>query len=119
MKAFIAIILNMGIIQLQRIRDYWSTCATCNIPFFRQVMPRDRFLQILGMIHVGEIDARPRQSKIQPFINLLLPIIKSNYTPDRQVAIDEAVISFRGRVSFRQYIKGKPNLLGYKSLCFV
>ena len=115
MKAFIAIIHNIGIIQLQRIRDYWSTCATCNIPFFRQVMPRDRFLQILGMLHVSEIDARPRQSKIQPFINLLLPIIKCNYTPDRQVAIDEAVISFRGRVSFRQYIKGKPNTWGIKA----
>ena len=67
------------------------------------------------MLHVGEIDARPRQSKIQPFINLLLPIIKCNYTPDRQVAIDEAVISFRGRVSFRQYIKEKPNPWGIKA----
>ena len=101
MKALIGIILNMGIIQLQRFCDHWSTCATCNIPFFRQVMSRDCFLQILGMLHVGEIDARPRQSKIQPLINLLLPMIKCNYTPDRQVAIDEAVISFRGRVSFR------------------
>ena len=67
------------------------------------------------MLHVGEIDTRPRQSKIQPFINLFLPIIKCNYTPDRQVAIDEAVISFRGRVSFRQYIKEKPNPWGIKA----
>ena len=47
MKAFIGMILNMGIIQLERIRDYSSTCATCNIPFFRQIMSRDRFLHIL------------------------------------------------------------------------
>ena len=115
MKAFIGMILNMGIIQLERIRDYWSTCATCNIPFFRQIMSRDRFLQIFGMLHVGEIDAIPRQSKIQPFVNLLLPIIKSNYIPDKQVAVDEAIITFRGRVSFRQYIKGKPNPWGIKA----
>ena len=51
MKAFIGIILNMGIIQLQRIRDYWST-------FLSFVMSQDRFLQILGMLHVGEIDAQ-------------------------------------------------------------
>ena len=76
MKAFIGMILNMEIVQLECIRDYWSTSATCNIPFFRQVMSRDRFLQIFGMLHVGEIDARPRQSKIEPFINLLLLIIK-------------------------------------------
>ena len=51
------------------------------------------------------LDARPRQSKIQPFINLLLAIMKSNYTPDKQVPVDAAVITFRGRVSFREYIK--------------
>ena len=67
------------------------------------------------MLHVGKIDARPRQSKIQPLINLLLPIIKSNYIPDKQVAVGEAIITFRGRVSFRQYIKGKPNPWGIKA----
>ena len=76
-KSFIGMIFNMGIIQLECICDYWSTCATCNIPFFCQIMSQDHFLQIFGMLHVGEIDARPRQSKIQPFISLLLPIIKS------------------------------------------
>ena len=50
-------------------------------------------IQIFGMLHVGEIDARYNHSSI------------CNYTPDKQVPVDEAVISFRGRVSFRQYIK--------------
>ena len=52
------------------------------------------------MLYVGENDARAKQSKMQPFINFLLPIIRSNYTPDKQVAVDEAVITFRGRGSF-------------------
>ena len=76
-KAFIGMILNMEIIQLECICDYWSTYATCNIPFFCQIMSQDYFLQSFGMLHVGRIDPRPRQSKIQPFISLLLPIIKS------------------------------------------
>ena len=100
---FIGMILNIGIIQLEPIR------------FFHQIMSRDRFLQMFEMLHVDEIDTRLRQSKIQPFINLLLPIIKSNDTPDKQVAVDEAIITFRGRVSFRQYIKGKPNPWGIKA----
>ena len=46
MKAFVGVILNMGIIQLQNLQDYWSTNPTSNIPFFRSVFSRDRFFQI-------------------------------------------------------------------------
>ena len=37
LKAFIGLILNMGIINVPSIRDYWSTDITGNIPFFSQV----------------------------------------------------------------------------------
>ena len=91
-KAFVGVILNMGIIQLKNLRDYWSTSTICNIPFFPAVFPRDRFFQIFGMLHVGEISSPSKQEKIQPFINILLPIIKSNFTPYREVAVDESII---------------------------
>ena len=35
MKAFVGVILNMGIIQLPDIKDYWSTSETTSIGFFR------------------------------------------------------------------------------------
>lgn len=38
MKAFIAIILNMGIIKTSVLQDYWSTDITAHIPFFSQVV---------------------------------------------------------------------------------
>lgn len=62
MKGFIAVILNMGIIQMTDIKDYWSTDDTTNLPFFRSVFTRDRFLQIFGALHVGEIDSRETRS---------------------------------------------------------
>ena len=51
MKAFVGIILNMGITQLQKVNDYWSTSFTCNIPFFRQTFSRDRFFQGIISVH--------------------------------------------------------------------
>ena len=39
---------------------------------------------------------------------------QSALSPSQEVAIDEAMISFRGRVSFHQYLKGKPNPWGIK-----
>ncbi len=64
------------------------------------------------MLHVGEIDGRTKRGKVEPLLELLCPKFQSAYTPSRNVAVDESMISFRGRVSFRQYVKGKPNPWG-------
>lgn len=114
-KAFIGIIINMGMVQLTDIKDYWSTHLTLNLPFFRTVFPRDRFLGIYWMLHVGEIPSTTKRSKIQPFLDLLLPLFRSYVTPSRELSIDESMIAFRGRVGFRQYIKGKPQPWGIKA----
>lgn len=115
MKGFIAVILNMGIVQLANLKDYWSTDNTTNFPFFRSVFSRDRFFQIFGMLYVGDPDSTSKKGKIQPFIDRLCPVFESTYTPSQQIAVDESVISFKGRVSFRQYLKGKPHPWGMKA----
>ena len=43
------------------------------------------------------------------FFDIIIPIIQGNYNPERQIAVDESIISFNRRVSFREYLKGKPN----------
>ena len=43
MKGFIAVVLNMGLVQLTNLKDYWSTDDTTNFPFFRSVFSRDQF----------------------------------------------------------------------------
>ena len=114
-KGFLAVILNMGIIQLSDLKDYWSTDDTTNLPFFRSVFSRDRFLQIFGALHVGEIDSSSKRDKIQPFLDRICPEFESAFTPGQQISVDESVITFKGRVSFRQYLKGKPNPWGIKA----
>ena len=115
MKGFIAIILNMGIIQLPNLKDYWSTNDITNIPFFRSVMSRNRFYQIYGMFHVGRIDGTLRKDKLQLLLDLLLPAFKATYTPSQHVAIDESIIAFKGRLGCIQYVKGKPHPWGIKA----
>jgi hypothetical protein len=115
MRAFIGVIIQMGLAQLSDIKDYWSTHITLNFPFFRSVFSRDRFLQIFWMLHVGETPSASKRSKIQPFLNLLVPLFQRHLTPSRELSIDEAMIAFRGRVAFRQYIRGKPQPWGIKA----
>jgi hypothetical protein len=53
MKAFLGIIINMGLIPLPDIKESWSIQWMTRIKFFGDVMSRDRFLQIFWMLHVG------------------------------------------------------------------
>ena len=115
MKAFVGVILNMGVVQLPDIRDYWRQDETVNLPFFRSIFSHDRFLQIFRLLHVGDIPSPNRPSKIEPWLQLLLPKFQRAFTPSKHVAVDESVITFKGRVSFRQYLKGKPNPWGIKA----
>ena len=115
MKGFIGIILNMGIVQLTNLKDYWSTDDTTNFPFFRSVFSQDRFFQIFGMLHVGDPDSTTKRDKIQSFLDRLCSVFKNAYTPSQEIAVDESVVSFKGRVSFHQYLKGKPHPSGIKA----
>ena len=114
-KAFIGVIIQMGLVQLSDIKDYWSTHITLSLPFYRSVFSRDRFLQIFWMLHVGETPSPTKRSKIQPFLDMMIPLFQLHRTPSREVAVDESMIAFRGRVSFRQYVKGKPQPWGIKA----
>ena len=70
------------------------------------------------MLHVGEIDGSIRRSKIQPFLDLVIPSFQQYFVPGKALAVDEAMIAYRGRVSFRQYVRGKPHPWGIKAYVF-
>ena len=50
-----------------------------------------------------------------PFIDLLIPLFQLYLNLARELSTDEAMIAFRGRVAFRQYIRGKPQPWGIKT----
>lgn len=53
--------------------------------------------------------------KVRAFLDLILPTFESEYTPNQSVTIDEAVIPFKGRLGYKQYIKNKPTKWGIKA----
>ena len=118
MKAFIAVILNMGIIQLSDLKDYWSTNDTTNLPFFRSVFSRDWLFQIFGALHVGDIDDTTRHGKIQPFLDLICPFFDAAFTPGPQISIDKSVILFEGSV-IQAVPEREASPLGNEGICIV
>ena len=53
--------------------------------------------------------------KLRPFLESLLANFRRLYTPGRELSIDEQMISFKGRLSFLQYMPKKPTKWGMKA----
>ena len=52
--------------------------------------------------------------KVRPFLNGLNEQFSKFYKPTEYQAVDESMIKFKGRCSFKQYIPKKPIKRGYK-----
>ena len=97
----------MGLIIKPNINCYWSTHPVLSTPFFPT-----RFLQILHYHHFADNSCATLHDsadynklyKIQPFLDLVIARFQEVYTPERQLAIDETLIKFKGKIHFRQFI---------------
>ena len=76
MEGFLAIIVNMGLIQLPDIESYWNTSWVGHIPFFGRMFSRNRFEQIFWMLHVSRDDPNNpnrRLNKVKDIMERLVP----------------------------------------------
>ena len=117
MEGFLAIILNMGLINLPNIQDYWSTAWTSQVPFFSSIMTREKFQMVFWMLHVSHTHSSPprRIDKVKAFIEPLVANFQASYNPSRELAADETMFGFRGRFGPLQYMPNKPTKYGIKA----
>ena len=59
MKAFFGLIIAMGLVAVDDLQEYWSTHPISDLPFFRSIMKRDRFLLILLFLHLSNNEKQP------------------------------------------------------------
>ncbi|XP_022899873.1 piggyBac transposable element-derived protein 3-like [Onthophagus taurus] len=86
-------------------------------------MARNRFELLLCKFHLANNEECPfndRLHKIQCLVDMLNRNASLCIVPEETICIDETMIPFRGRLSFRQYIKGKRHKCGMKiyKVCF-
>ena len=107
-------------------KEYWSEYWLTQTPAFGKHMPRDMYCQILRYLHFVDNEALPtdrndpnfdKLQKIKPVIDVVVRKFREVYTPERQLALDETMIKFKGRLGIKQYIKNKPNRKDTKYIC--
>src|SRR6218665_1029849 len=117
MKKFLGLVFLMGFTRKPRIEFYWSTDPTIASPVFNQTMQRDRFELILKFWHYcnnEELLENDRLFKLRRISEMLISRFQAVYTLERNVSIDESMVLWRGRLSFRQFIPGKRHKYGVK-----
>lgn len=118
LKIFLGLLLHTGSIRLNRLQDYWKKHYLYDLSPFRKFMSRDRFLIILRCLHFS--NATPHQQptsrtdKVEKLVEYFNDKMATIYYPGQQLSIDEAMVLWRGRLVFRQYIKGKRHKYGIK-----
>lgn len=117
LKVFFGLCIIMGNIQMPSIKHYWSQNGMYYHPIFGKTMSRTRFELILRFLCFYDADTDPTNSKlhkIDQILTHLLANFRSAFSPGCDLALDEAMVLWRGRLSFRQYIKNKRHKYGIK-----
>ena len=124
MAVFLALKLAMGITVQPLVADHWRTDWLFETPGFAKVMSRRRFQLLSSCLHFVNNATAVRDEhgrhvdplfKVRPVLSRLTRSFRSLYQPRQQVAIDEQMIAFKGRLSFKQYLPKKPTKWGLKA----
>jgi hypothetical protein len=119
---FIGMLLTMGIHRLPAIPDYWSKSSILGVHCVSKCMPLLRFKALMRCLHLNDNSKAPlpgeanfdKLYKIRPLYNIVQHNSLNKYMPHRENAVDEAMVLFKGRSGFKQYMPNKPVKRGYK-----
>ncbi|XP_014677366.1 PREDICTED: piggyBac transposable element-derived protein 4-like [Priapulus caudatus] len=119
MKKFLGLLILMGIVRKPQMEMFWSTDEMLETPFVRKVMSRDRFFLLWKFFHFSDNENKPENCtdklyKVRPVYDYLIQKFRDLFQPNRQISIDEGMLAWRGRLSFRVYNPAKPIKYGIK-----
>jgi hypothetical protein len=123
--AYFGLCIAMSMNPVHSICDYWSQDWILGVPSLARIMTVARFETITRYLHVNNNSQMPARGtpgfdklfKVRPFLESICANFLTQYVPHKEVAIDEAMIKFKGRSSLKQYMPMKPIKRGIKMWC--
>ena len=87
------------------------------------MLKRDRFSLIMKFLHLNDNSCyipkgQPGHDplyKLRPLLDPLIANFQASYTLHRELSVDEAMVGFKGRLFFIQYLPKKPTKWGMKA----
>ena len=125
-RSFIGLLLLAGFYRggHLNLKDLWNTDGF-GVEIFHTTMSLYRFLFLLRCIRFDNILSREERRKVdklaavREIFELFLENCRSLYSVSEYTTVDEQLVPFRGRCSYRPYIPSKPAKYGLKifTLC--
>ena len=112
--------LLMGVVKkTSRVDSYWTTDEVSDIPFFGKHMSYNRYYLLYNNFRLVNNETAVTAPtapgfdvmyKLRPLlITHLRDTFAETYTPERDIAVDEATCPCKGRVTFRVFNPAKPD----------
>lgn len=122
MKAFLGMIILMGLHPLPTIDLYWSSDPFFRVAEIASVMTCKRFKKVLENLHLNDNSKIPPRGapqfdklyKVRPLLELLNTACQRSAKTTTSQSIDESMIQFKGISTLKQYMPLKPVKRGYK-----
>lgn len=119
---FFSILIYMSLCYRGRLDEYWTT-KTLEMPHFRQIMSKNRFILITRFLHFVDNDNLDvmihgydrKLLKIAPILEHCNQKFREMYVPKRHLSLDESLLLWKGRLSWIQSIRTKAARFGIKS----
>ncbi|XP_054087559.1 piggyBac transposable element-derived protein 4-like isoform X2 [Zeugodacus cucurbitae] len=118
-RRYIGTLLYLGVLKLPQFKMAWS--QNIKLTAITDSIPRNRFDKIKQCLHFNDNSKQPKKEdlnydklyKIRP----LLDIIRENFNKlpqEEHQSVDEQIIAFKGRSTYKQYNPAKPHKWGLK-----
>ena len=106
----------MGINRLPNYALFWSNDDFFGNQGIKRVMTKNRFEEISQYLHFNDSTMEPargavnfnRLFKVRTVIYYVRSRCQNNFKPTKNISVDEGMVAFRGRLSFKQYMPAKP-----------
>ncbi|XP_072943347.1 uncharacterized protein [Epargyreus clarus] len=118
MITFLAVLILQGLYPLPEEEKYFSFNGFGTMPYFSRIMSYNRFTLLKSLYHFVDNETltdRTKLGKIQPVLDYLNEKFSTLYMPSQEIAIDESLLKWHGRLSFAQKIATKAAQVGVKT----
>ena len=124
LRAYFGFQVYIGIVKEPATEDYWRRDELHFGPIADRI-PRKRFRDIHRFLHFADNTTlvprgQPgydRLGKVRPIMDKVQQKLTDLYKPNRENALDEAMIKFQGHNRLKQYMPAKPIKRGIKVWC--
>lgn len=121
LKAFLGVLLTMGIVRMPGIHCYWETNSRLFSSYgVTDLFSKRRFIDIFSSLclrdpFLNNNNPNDKLFKIFPFVVSIISQSQYHYIPERDLTIDESMVPFSGRHKLVQFMPLKPIRYGFKA----